>query len=99
MGLVVLEVPLPARNLNPAAAHMVRAGRTVLVVPLPAEDLDLMTGGMVLAVMALGHMARVGQRVARPLRKGNLDHIANQISRTRRDSAGLSAAACWDCAG
>ena len=33
-----------------------------------------MTGGMVLAVlMALGHMARVGQRVARPLRKGNLD--------------------------
>ncbi len=91
MGLVVLVVPLPVRN--PAA--MVRTGRTVLMVP--AQDLDLMTGGMVLAVlMALGQMAREGQRVARPLRKGgNLDHSANQISKTRkkisttrRDSAG-----------
>ena len=46
-----------------------------------------MTGGMVLAVlMALGQMAREGQRVARQLRKGgNLDNIANQISRTRRE--------------
>lgn len=97
---MVLEVPLPTKNLNPQAAHMVRTCRTVLVVPLLAGDLDPMTGGMVLAVlMALGQMARVGQRVARPLRKGNLDHIANQISRTRRDSAGLSAAVCWDCAG
>ena len=81
MGLVVLVVPLPVRN--PAA--MFRTGRTVLMVP--AQDLDLMTGGMVLAVlMALGQMARAGQRVARPLRKGgNLDNIANQISKTRRE--------------
>jgi hypothetical protein len=101
MGLVVLVVPLPVRN--PAAAHTVRTGRTILMVPLPAEDLDLMTGGMVSSVlMALGQMAREGQRVARPLRKGgNLDQIANQISKTRRDisktrrdSAG--ATACWD---
>ena len=86
MGLVVLVVPLPVRN--PAATRMVlRTGRTVLMVPLPAQDLDLMTGGMVLAVlMALGQMAREGQRVARPLRKGGtLDHIANQISKTRRE--------------
>jgi hypothetical protein len=84
MGQVVLVVPLPARN--PVAAHMVQTGRTVLGVPLPAEDLDLMTGGMVLAVlMALGQMARAGQRVARPLRKGHLDHTANQISTTRRE--------------
>ena len=64
---------------------MVRAGRTVIMVP--TQDLDLMTGGMVLAVlMALGQMAREGQRVARQLRKGgNLDNIANQISRTRRE--------------
>jgi cobalamin biosynthesis protein CobD/CbiB len=80
MGLVVLVVPLPVRN--PAA--MVRTGRTVLMVP--AQDLDLMTGGMVLAVlMAQDQMARAGQRVARPLRKGHLDHTANQISTTRRE--------------
>ena len=81
MGLVVLVVPLPVTN--PAA--MVRTGRTVLMVP--AQDLDLMTGGMVLAVlMALGQMAWEGQRVARQSRKGgNLDNIANQISRTRRE--------------
>lgn len=90
---------MPTKNLNPQAAHMVRTCRTVLMVPLPAQDLDLMTGGMVLAVLiALGHMAREGQRVVRQLRKGgNLDHIANQISRTRRDNAerhGL-----LDCAG
>jgi hypothetical protein len=86
MGLAVLEVPLPARNLNLAAAHMVRAGRTVLVVPSPAEDLDLMTNGTVLAIlMALGHMARVGQRAAPPLRKANLDHITNQIRTTGRE--------------
>ncbi len=78
MGLVVLEVPAPARNLNPAAT---------LLVPLPAEDLDLMTRGTVLAIlMALGHMARVrvGQRVARPLRKGGLDHTTNQTRTTGR---------------
>ena len=100
MGLVVLVVPLPVRN--PAA--MVRTGRTVLMVP--AQDLDLMTGGMVLAVlMALGQMARAAQRVARPLRKGrNLDHIANQISKTRkkisttrRDSAGRHGFFSCDC--
>ena len=81
MGLVVLVVPLPVRN----SAAMVRTGRRVLMVPV--QDLDLMTGGMVLAVlMALGQMARDGQRVARQLRKeGNLDNIANQISRTRRE--------------
>lgn len=81
MGLVVLVVPLPVRN----SAAMVRTGRRVLMVPV--QDLDLMTGGMVLAVlMALGQMAREGQRVARQLRKGdNLDNIANQISRTRRE--------------
>jgi hypothetical protein len=73
MGQVVLVVPLPARN--PVAAHMVKAGRTVLGVPLP-----------VLAVlMAQDQMARAGQRVARPLRKGHLDHTANQISTTRRE--------------
>ena len=76
MGLVVLVVPLPA---------MVRTGRAVIMVP--AQDLDLMTGGMVLAVlMTPGQMARGGQRVARQLRRaGNLDNIANQISRTRRE--------------
>lgn len=61
-------------------------GLVVLQVPVPAEDLDLMTGGTVLAIlMALGHMARVGQRAARPLRKANLDHIANQIRTTGRE--------------
>src|SRR6476619_7359902 len=81
MGLVVLVVPLQVGN----SAAMVRTGRRVLMVPV--QDLDLMTGGMVLAVlMALGQMAREGQRVARQLRKGgNLDNIANQISRTRRE--------------
>jgi hypothetical protein len=61
-------------------------GLVVLQVPVPAEDLDLMTGGTVLAIlMALGHMARVGQRAAHPLRKANLDHIANQIRTTGRE--------------
>ena len=67
--------PLIAQHLTPVAT---------LLVPLPAEDLDLMTRGTVLAIlMALGHMARVrvGRRVARPLRKGGLDHT-NQIRTT-----------------
>jgi hypothetical protein len=100
MGLVVLVVPLQVGN----SAAMVRTGRTVLMVPV--QDLDLMTGGMVLAVLiALGQMAREGQRMARQLRKeGNLDHIANQISRTRReisttrrDSAGRHGFFSCDC--
>jgi hypothetical protein len=100
MGLVVLVVPLQVGN----SAAMVRTGRTVLMVPV--QDLDLMTGGMVLAVLiALGQMAREGQRMARQLRKeGNLDNIANQISRTRReisttrrDSAGRHGFFSCDC--
>jgi len=96
MGLVVLVVPLQVGN----SAAMVRTGRTVLMVPV--RDL----GGMVLAVLiALGQMAREGQRMARQLRKeGNLDNIANQISRTRReisttrrDSAGRRGFFSCDC--
>ena len=99
---VVLVVPLLTEDLDLTTGDMVRVGPTapvVLVVPMLAEDLDLTTGHMVRVVrMDLGrtpvHMVRVGHMVARPSRKEDLDHMAKQISTTRIDSAGLSAAAC-----
>ena len=78
---VVLVVPMLAEDLDPMSGHTPPVGPTapvVLVVPMLAEDLDLTTGHM----------------VARPSRKEDLDHMAKQISTTRIDSAGLSAAAC-----
>jgi hypothetical protein len=76
----------------------------VLVVPLLREDLDLTAGHMVRGghmvrvshMVRVGHTVRVRHMVARPSRKGGLDRTANQISTTkanqisttRRGSAG-----------
>jgi hypothetical protein len=64
---------------------------------LLTEDLDLTVGRMVRVVrMDLGrtpgHMVRVVYMAARPSRKEDLDRTANQISTTKRDSAGRRAA-------
>jgi hypothetical protein len=95
---VVLVVPLlTTEDLDLTTGHMVRVVRM---------DLGRTPGHMVRVVrMDLGrtpgHMVRVVRMVARLSHKGDLDRTANQISATRanqisttrRDSAGRR---CWD---
>jgi hypothetical protein len=99
---VVLVLPMLAEDLDPMSGRTPPVGLTapvVLVVPMLAEDLDptgdrvVRAGRMDLGLTA-GRMVRMDHMPVRPSRKEDLDHMAKQISTTRIDSAGLSAAAC-----